>query len=269
MSITHLHIDIHDTLATVTLSRPEVRNAFNEQVIAELTDVFKHLGEHHQVRAIVLAAEGPAFCAGADLNWMRRMADYTHTENLADAAQLAEMMRVIYTCPKPTVARIQGDVYAGGMGLVAACDVAVSVNTANYCLSEVKLGLYPATISPYVIRAMGARAAHRYFLTAERFDAAQALRLGFVHAVVNAEQLDAQVSEITQALLSVSPNAVKECKALLHAVAGKDIDSDLIASTVKSIANIRATEQGKEGVQSFLQKRKPDWLHEVEGKRHV
>jgi methylglutaconyl-CoA hydratase len=247
-------------VATVTLNRPEVRNAFNDEVIAELTAAFTQLGQDSQVRAIVLAAEGPAFCAGADLNWMRRMADYTHAENLADAAQLAEMLRVIYTCPKPTVARIQGDVYAGGMGLVAACDMAVSVDTANYCLSEVTLGLYPATISPYVIRAMGARAAHRYFLTAERFDAAEALRIGFVHAVVTADQLDDNVAELTKALVSASPNAVRECKTLLHDVAGKDIDADLIAHTVQGIASIRASSEGKEGVQSFLQKRKPNWL---------
>ena len=247
-------------VATVTLSRPEVRNAFNDEVIAELTQAFTELGKNDAVRAIVLAAEGPAFCAGADLNWMRRMADYTHAENLADAAQLAEMLRVIYTCPQPTVARIQGDVYAGGMGLVAACDMAVSVDTANYCLSEVKLGLYPATISPYVIRAMGARAAHRYFLTAERFDAAEALRIGFVHAVVAADQLDDKVAELTKALVSASPNAVKACKTLLHEVAGQAVDSALIAHTVQGIAGIRASSEGKEGVQSFLQKRKPNWL---------
>jgi len=247
-------------VAKVTLNRPEVRNAFNDDVIAELMAAFTELGQDSQVRVIVLAAEGPAFCAGANLNWMRRMADYTHTENLADAAQLAEMLRVIYTCPKPTVARIQGDVYAGGMGLVAACDMAVSVDTANYCLSEVKLGLYPATISPYVIRAMGARAAHRYFLTAERFDAAEALRIGFVHAVATAEQLDDKVAELTKALVNASPNAVRECKTLLHDVAGKDIDADLIAHTVEGIASIRASSEGKEGVQSFLNKRKPNWL---------
>ena len=246
-------------VATVTLNRPEVRNAFNDEGITELTQAFGQLGQDDQVRAIVLAAEGPAFCAGADLNWMRRMADYTHAENLADAAALAEMLRVIYTCPKPTVARIQGDVYAGGMGLVAACDMAVSVDTANYCLSEVKLGLYPATISPYVIRAMGARAAHRYFLTAERFDAAEALRIGFVHAVVPAEQLDDKVNEFTKALVTASPNAVRECKALLQDVAGQEIDAALIARTVQGIARIRASAEGKEGVQSFLQKRKPDW----------
>ena len=246
-------------VATVTLNRPEVRNAFNDEVITELTQAFAQLGQDDQVRAIVLAAEGPAFCAGADLNWMRRMADYTHAENLLDAAQLAEMLRVIYTCPKPTVARIQGDVYAGGMGLVAVCDMAVSVDTANYCLSEVKLGLYPATISPYVIRAMGARAAHRYFLTAERFDAAEAMRIGFVHAVVLAEQLDDKVNELTKALVTASPNAVKECKTLLQDVAGKDIDAALIARTVEGIASIRASAEGKEGVQSFLQKRIPNW----------
>jgi len=248
--------------ATVTLNRPEVRNAFNDEVIAELTQAFTQLGQTPEVRAIVLAAQGPAFCAGADLNWMRRMADYTHAENLADAAQLAEMLRVIYTCPKPTVARIQGDVYAGGMGLVAACDMAVSVESANYCLSEVKLGLYPATISPYVIRAMGARAAHRYFLTAERFDATEALRIGFVHAVVRADQLDTKVTEMTSALVNASPNAVKECKTLLHDVTGRAIGADLIAHTVSGIASIRASAEGKEGVQSFLQKRKPDWLIE-------
>jgi methylglutaconyl-CoA hydratase len=248
-------------VATVTLSRAEVRNAFNDEVIAELTQAFTELGQNDAVRAIVLAAEGPAFCAGADLNWMRRMADYTRAENLADAGQLAEMLRVIYTCPKPTVARIQGDVYAGGMGLVAACDMAVSVDTANYCLSEVKLGLYPATISPYVIRAMGARAAHRYFLTADRFDAAEALRIGFVHTVVSAEQLDATVAEITKALVNAGPNAVKECKTLLHDVAGKDLDAALIERTVDRIANVRSSAEGKEGLQSFLQKRKPNWLN--------
>jgi methylglutaconyl-CoA hydratase len=244
----------------VTLNSPEVRNAFNDEAIAELTRAFIQLGQDPQVRVVVLAAVGPAFCAGADLNWMRRMADYTRAENLLDAGALAEMLRVMYECPKPTIARIQGDVYAGGMGLVAACDMAVSVDTANFCLSEVKLGLVPATISPYVIRAMGARAAHRYFLTAERFDAQEARRIGFVHEVVSADALDAKVAEITQALVSASPDAVKACKQLVQDVAGHDISAELIAGTVKAIADIRSSEQGKEGVQSFLQKRKPSWL---------
>jgi len=255
-----LNLSVVAGVATITLNRPEVRNAFNDQVIAELTQAFTGLGANEAVRAIVLAANGPAFCAGADLNWMRAMADYTRAENLADAGRLAEMLRVLYACPKPTVARIQGDVVAGGMGLAAACDIAVSVDTAHFCLSEVRLGLIPATISPYVIRAMGARAAHRYVLTAERFSAAQALRLGFVHEVVPAEQLDAAVDEIVKALLGASPNAVRAGKQLVQDVAGREIDAALIARTVEGIADIRASAEGREGVQSFLQKRKPNWI---------
>ncbi len=247
-------------VATVTLSRPEVRNAFNDEVIAELSQAFVQLGDDAQARVIVLQAEGPAFCAGADLNWMRRMADYSREENEQDAQKLAFMLRTIYECPKPTIARVQGDVYAGGMGLVAACDMAVSVDTANYCLSEVKLGLIPATIGPYVIRAMGPRAAHRYFLSAERFDAAEALRIGFVHQLVPAERLDAAVDAWVQALLAASPNAIKECKKLVQYVADRDITRLLIDHTVKAIADIRASDEGKEGVQSFLNKRKPAWV---------
>ena len=255
----HLHIVVSQGLATVALNRPDVRNAFNEDVIAELTQAFTQLGQQADVRCIVLAANGSAFCAGADLNWMRRIAGYSHAENVADAAQLAEMLRVIQTCPKPTVARIQGDVYAGGMGLVAACDVAVSVDTAHFCLSEVKLGLIPATISPYVIRAMGTRAAHRYFLTAERFNAAEALRIGFVHEVVAAEALDAKVTQITSALLAASPNAVTTCKRLVRDVAGQEISLELVAMTVQAIADSRTSLHGREGVQAFLEKRKPSW----------
>lgn len=255
-----LNITCVGALATVTLNRPEVRNAFNDEVITQLTRAFVDLGARADVRCIVLAASGTAFCAGADLNWMKRMAGYTHAENLADAGALAEMLRVIYACPKPTIARIQGDVYAGGTGLVAACDMAVSVDTAGYCLSEVKLGLIPATISPYVIRAMGARAAHRYFLTAERFDAAEALRIGFVHEVVSADALDARVAALAQALVNAGPAAVKACKQLVQDVAGNAITPELIAMTVRGIADIRVSDEGREGVQSFLQKRKPGWL---------
>ncbi|MDR1967653.1 MAG: enoyl-CoA hydratase/isomerase family protein, partial [Burkholderiaceae bacterium] len=208
---TALIVQTNGPVARVTLNRPDVRNAFNDEVIAELADAFTRLGESADVRAIVLMANGPAFCAGADLNWMRRMADYTREDNVQDAEKLAFMLRTLYECPKPTVARVQGDVYAGGMGLVAACDMAVSVDTAHYCLSEVKLGLIPATISPYVIRAMGPRAAHRYFLTAERFNACEAHRIGFVHEVVTADQLDAKVGELVTALTSAGPNAIKEC----------------------------------------------------------
>jgi methylglutaconyl-CoA hydratase len=258
--MSNLSLTVEAYRATVTLTRAEMRNAFNDEVIAELTQVFTELGQRDDVRAIVLAAEGPAFCAGADLNWMRRMADYSREDNVVDAGKLAEMLRVIYTCPKPTVARVQGDVYAGGMGLVACCDMAVSVDTAGYCLSEVKLGLIPATIGPYVARAMGARAAHRYFLTAERFSAAEAHRIGFVHEVVPAEQLDAKIDEMVKALTSAGPAAVRACKQLVQDVAEQTIDAALIDRTVQGIADIRASAEGKEGVQSFLQKRKPNWL---------
>ena len=255
-----LKISYDGAVTRITLNRPDIRNAFNDEVIAQITAAFKDAASRAEVRAVVLAATGPAFCAGADLNWMRRMADYTRAENLLDAAALAEMLRVMYACPKPTIARIQGDVVAGGMGLVAACDMAVSVDTANFCLSEVRLGLIPATISPYVIRAMGARAAHRYFLTAERFDAKEAHRIGFVHEVVGADALDAKVAELTNALVNASPNAVRSCKMLVQEVAGRDIDAPLIGRTVEGIADIRTSSEGREGVQSFLQKRKPSWL---------
>ncbi|MET4577511.1 enoyl-CoA hydratase/isomerase family protein [Ottowia thiooxydans] len=260
MTNSAIRTSVQNQIATVVLSRPELRNAFNDEVIADLTHAFSTLGEDPQVRAIVLMAEGPAFCAGADLNWMRRMADYSQDENERDAEKLAFMMRTIYECPKPTIARVQGDVYAGGMGLVAACDVAVSIDTAHYCLSEVKLGLTPATISPYVIRAMGPRAAHRYFLTAERFDAQQALRLGFVHEVVPADQLNEVVSTWVNAFLAAGPNALKECKKLVQYVADRDITRLLIDHTVKAIADIRSSDEGKEGIQSFLNKTKPGWL---------
>lgn len=255
-----LSISHQGAVATLTLRRPEVRNAFNEEVIAELAHSFQQVSADRSVRCVVLAAEGPAFCAGADLNWMRRMADYTREENLADAGKLADMLQAIYLCPQPVIARVQGDVFAGGLGLVAAADMAVSVDTAQFCLSEVKLGLIPATISPYVIRAMGARAAHRYFLTAERFSAVEAYRLGLVHEVTSADRLDAVVAQWVQALTTASPHAVQVCKRLVQDVAEREINQALVASTVAGIADSRASEEGKEGVQSFLQKRKPGWL---------
>ena len=256
-----LTLSVQDRIARITLNRPAVRNAFNDEVIAELKAAFDAVGQRDDVRAVVLAAVGPAFCAGADLNWMRRMADCSRDENIADAGQLAAMLQAIYACPKPTIAAVQGDVFAGGMGLVAACDMAVSVDTATYCLSEVKLGLIPATISPYVIRAMGARAAHRYFLTAERFSALEAHRIGFVHELVNSpEALAAKVDELAQALASASPAAVCACKKLVQDVAEREINAALIAATVDGIADIRASDEGREGVMSFLQKRKPSWL---------
>ena len=261
MTFTKLKLEVQDTVARIWLDQPDARNAFDDIVIAELTQAFNEAGAQPQVKAIVLGANGPAFCAGANLNWMRRMADYTRDENIADAGKLATMLRTIAECPKPTIARVQGDVYAGGMGLVAACDMAVSVDTAWYCLSEVKIGLVPATISPYVLRAMGTRASQRYFLTAERFTAAEAHRIGFVHEVVaGADALDAKLDELVKALTSASPAAVRSCKQLIADVDGREIDDALIGKTVESIADIRASDEGREGVQAFLQKRKPSWL---------
>ena len=256
----HLDLRFDAGVATVTLNRPDVRNAFNDEVIAELAAVFLELGHRAEVRAVVLAANGPAFCAGADLHWMKRMAGYSREENLADASALARMLEVIFGCPKPTIAKVQGDVYAGGMGLVAACNMAVAVDAAHFCLSEVRIGLVPATISPYVIRAMGARAAHRYFLTAERFDAREAHRIGFVHEVVPAAQLDATVAAMAQALVAAGPAAVTTCKQLVRDVAGHVISPALVQRTVEGIADIRASGEGQEGVRAFLEKRKPNWL---------
>lgn len=259
MEFTTLSVTAAQHVATVTLNRPDVRNAFNETVIAELTGAFRALGDSAEIRAIVLAGNGPAFCAGADLNWMKKMAGYSHEQNRADALGLAQMLHTIWACAKPVIARVHGDTYAGGVGLVAACDIAVSAEAAHFCLSEAKLGLLPATISPYVIRAMGEQAARRYFITAERFDAAEALRLGFVHAVVPADGLDAKVAELTAALVANSPNAVRESKRLVQDIAGRAVDDALLADTAERIAAIRASDEGREGVRSFLEKRSPSW----------
>jgi methylglutaconyl-CoA hydratase len=255
-----IDITMHERVATVTLDRPDVRNAFNDATIAELALAFDELGRDEDVRAIILAANGPAFCAGGDLNWMKAMAGYSDSENYDDALKLADMLRTIYLCPKPVVAKIQGDCYAGGMGLVAACDIAVAVDAANFCLSEVKLGLIPATISPYVIKAMGENAARRYFLTAERFSAAEAHRIGFVHELVAPADLDARVAAIIKSLVTNSPNAVKEAKTLVRDMAGKVVDQELVSDSARRIAAIRASSEGRDGVASFLEKRKPLWL---------
>jgi methylglutaconyl-CoA hydratase len=260
MTYQTIQIETTDAIATVWLNRPEVRNAFNDTAIAEITDAFRSLDDDPNVRVIVLAARGPVFCAGADLNWMKKMAGYTYEENRVDAARLADMLKAIYFCRKPTIAKVQGDCYAGGMGLVSACDVAVAVDSANFCLSEVKIGLIPATIAPYVIQAMGQRAAQRYFVTAERFSATEGRRIGFVHESVSSYSLDAKVNEIITNLLSASPNAVAAAKLLVHDVAAKPIDEELINDTVDLIASIRASDEGKEGVKAFLEKRKPAWI---------
>ncbi len=259
-----LEISINHRVAVVWLAREAVRNAFNEVSIAEMTQAFGELGSDHGVRAIVLAAKGPAFCAGADLEWMKRMSAYSDEENRADALKLATMLRTIYECPKPVIARVHGDAYAGGIGLVAACDVAVAAFNTTFCLSETKLGLIPATIGPYVIRAVHPNAARRYFLTAEKFDAAEAFRIGLVHEIVPAEELDAKINEILGALMLTSQSAVTESKRLVRDLTARPIDDVLVADTAQRIAAVRASDDGREGVRSFLDKRKPQWVLDYE-----
>jgi methylglutaconyl-CoA hydratase len=246
-------------IALVWLNRPDVRNAFNETMIAELTDAFRAVDGDPGMRAMVLAGHGPAFCAGADLNWMKQMSGFSFEQNHADALGLARMLHALYTMKKPTVARVHGPAFAGGMGLVAACDIAVAAHSAEFCLSEAKLGLTPATISPYVIAAMGVRAAYRYMLTAERFTAAEAYRIGFVQEIVVDEELDATVNAILGHLVSGGPAAHTAIKELIRAVAGRAIDEDVIGDTATRIATARASDEGKEGIRSFLEKRKPAW----------
>jgi methylglutaconyl-CoA hydratase len=259
MSTTTLDVRRDGHVARVYLNRPDVRNAFNEGVIAELTQTFAGLGADASLRCIVLGGHGKAFCAGADLNWMRAMAGYSWDENRADAQALADMLWTIYSCPVPVVGRIHGDCYAGGLGLAAVCDVLIAAAGVNFCLSEAKLGLLPATIGPYVVRAMGEQAARRWFITAERFDAAQAKAMGFVHEVCASEVLDAKVDELVATLVANGPMAVRACKQLVQDVGGRPIDAELRADTARRIADIRASAEGREGIQSFLGKRAPSW----------
>jgi len=246
-------------VAEVWLNRPEVRNAFNDTVIVELTGAFRALGDEPALRAIVLGGHGKSFCAGADLGWMRTMAGYSWTENQADALGLAEMLWTLYNCPLPIVGRIHGDCYAGGVGLAAVCDVLVAADDMQFCLSEARLGLLPATIGPYVVRALGEQASRRYFVTAERFSASEAKALGFVHEVVAGDALDAKVAEIVNLVVANGPAAVKACKRLVQDVAGRPIDGALREDTARRIADVRASDEGREGIASFLGKRDPAW----------
>jgi methylglutaconyl-CoA hydratase len=257
--MTILDIQTQGHVARVFLNRPEVRNAFNDSVITELAETFTRLGNDPGLRAIVLGGHGKAFCAGADLNWMKSMAGYGWEDNRADATRLAEMLWAIYSCPLPVVGRLHGDCYAGGMGLAACCDVLVAAEGMHFCLSEARLGLLPATISPYVMRAMGEQAARRYFITAERFSAAQARDMGFVHELVAPDALDAKVDEIVALLVANGPAAVKACKRLVQDFVGREITLDLRVETARRIADIRASDEGREGVQAFLNKREPAW----------
>lgn len=259
MTTSTLEIRRDGRVARVYLNRPEVRNAFNDGVIAELTQAFETLGADTSLHAIVLGGHGKAFCAGADLNWMRAMADYDWAQNHADASRLAQMLWTIWRCPVPVVGRVHGDCYAGGVGLASVCDVLVAADVATFCLSEARLGLLPGTIAPYVVRAMGEQAARRYFVTAERFSAAQAQAMGLVHELTTAEALDAKVDEIVATLSANGPMALRACKKLVQDVAGREVDALLRDETARRIADIRASAEGREGVSSFLQKRRPAW----------
>jgi methylglutaconyl-CoA hydratase len=285
----HNCLDLHreGPVAHVYLNRPDVRNAFNDSVIQELTQAFNGFAQDASLRAVVLGGHGKAFCAGADLTWMRAMADYTHAQNLADAQALADMFWAIWSCPVPVVARVHGDCYAGGVGLAACADVVVAHSDVQFCLSEAKLGLMPGTIAPYVIRAMGEQAARRYFVTAERFDAAAAQAMGLVHSVVPTPvlnppdvpmhdmaqdpvtpppTLDEAVHAIVQSIVANGPAAVRACKQLVKDIAGQPIDAALRADTARRIADIRASPEGREGVQSFLSKRVPPWAQPTDGR---
>lgn len=247
-------------VAEVWLDRPDVRNAFNDGVIAELHAAFTAFADDPELRVVVLGGRGKVFCAGADLSWMRAMAGFDWEQNRADAQALADMLYAVWRCPVPVVGRVHGDCYAGGVGLAAVCDVLVAAEGAGFCLSEARLGLLPGTISPYVIRAMGEQAARRYFVTAERFSATQAHAMGFVHELCAAEVLDTKVAEIVATLVANGPMATRACKRLVQDVAGLPLDAMLRAETARRIADIRASAEGREGVQSFLNKRPPKWL---------
>jgi len=249
-------------VARITLTRSHVHNAFNDQLIAELTRSLNGLESDERVRVVVLAAQGKSFSAGADLAWMKRMAAYGEDENLEDARALAELMRTLNDLAKPTLALVQGPAFGGGVGLIACCDIAIAAETACFALTEVRLGLIPAVISPYVLAKIGESAARRYFLTAERMTAAEALALGLLHEVVPDEQLETRGVRVVEALLAGGPKAQAASKDLISAVARRARDSALIEETARRIAEVRVDEEGREGVAAFLEKRKPDWTRD-------
>ena len=259
-----IDVATRNAIAIVTLDRPEVHNAFDETLIEELTAALGALGADTGVRAVVLIGAGPSFCAGADLNWMKRMAGFSRAQNLADARALAAMLATLYELPKPTIARVHGAAFGGGIGLVSCCDIAIGAQDATFALSEAKLGLIPATISPYVIEAIGARAARRYFLTAERFTAAEAYRLGLLHDLAQLSELDARINELLGFLVTAGPRAQAECKALIRAVAHRPIGGAVIADSAARIASVRASAEAREGVAAFLAKRRAAWAPRAE-----
>jgi methylglutaconyl-CoA hydratase len=255
----YLQIEKADKVATIRLNRPDKHNAFDELLIAELTQAFRDLASDATVRAVVLAANGQSFSAGADLDWMKRMSAMSRAENERDAMALANLMEAIDHCPKPVVGMIQGAAFGGGVGLVACCDIAIATSSASFCLSEVRLGLIPAVISPYVAAAIGPRACRRYFLTAEKFDAATAAKLGLVHRVVEPEMLEAARDETVKHLRNGGSAAQVAAKDLIRRVTGAPIDEALRRDTATRIADARTSAEGKEGIAAFLEKRKPNW----------
>lgn len=259
-----IEIERQSNVAWIWLNRPDVRNAFNDVMIRELTEAFVILGEDSSVKVVVLAGHGVSFCAGADLNWMKRMSQYTFEENRSDAGNLAKMLDTLYRLPKPTIARVSGHVFAGGMGLVSACDIAIASKETQFCLSEVRIGLIPATIGPYVMSAMGVRAARRYMMTAERFTAEDAYRLGLVHEIVDAKALDEMVNTFVKHFKQGGSEAHRETKALIETIDESSLDQALIDETAVRIARVRASSEGQEGIRSFLEKRKPNWVRKNE-----
>jgi methylglutaconyl-CoA hydratase len=247
-------------VATVTLNQPEIHNAFDDKLIVQLTEIFTSISQNKDIRVMVLAAAGKSFSAGADLNWMQRMASYSYEQNLADANVLANMFFILNTIDKPTIARVQGAAFGGAVGLVACCDMAIGSKLSKFCLSEVKLGLAPATISPYVIDAIGARIARRYFTTAEVFSARRARRLGLLSEAVVEEELDSTIENLIEHILKNSPAAIRDAKQLVFDVQNKPISKELLAKTSEKIAELRVSEQGQEGLNAFLQKRRAKWI---------
>jgi methylglutaconyl-CoA hydratase len=256
-----LAVERQGPIGLITMNRPERHNAFDDALIAELTEAFRSMEAEDGIRLVVLSGVGKSFSAGADLNWMRRMAGFSMEENRRDAMALAALMRTIAHLRKPTIARVQGAAYGGGVGLVACCDVAVATQNALFSLSEAKLGLIPAVVSPYVVAAIGERAARRYFLSAERFEAAEAWRLGLLHDIAADEgELDEKIGAIVDAMLACSPAAQKEAKELIRAVANRALTSELAQDTAERIAKIRSSPEGREGVAAFLEKRRASWV---------
>lgn len=255
-----IQIERQGPVATVWMNRPEVHNAFNETLIEQLTVAFQRLDGDASVRVVVLGGRGKSFSAGADLDWMKRLGEASVDDNIADALKLAGLFRAIAECRKPTVARVQGAALAGGTGLVSACDVAVAAQRAQFGISEVRVGLIPATIGPYVLRAIGERQATRYFQTAERFDAHRALAFGMVHEVVPDDQLDAKVDEVVQSLLQGAGGAQAAAKDLIRAIAHQPVTDAVVRDTAERIARLRGLPEAQEGLRAFLEKRPAAWV---------